>query len=110
MRMLIVGYCFGIRSERQLCARSSSIWHIAGFAVLASTATSISVLDDAAFGAAGPREPTSISPTDPSARYTAASDTPASTPVPTPIFVDQKNAVFMDLRRRRRPPGRSRSR
>jgi hypothetical protein len=37
----------------------------------------LSVLDDAAFGAATPTEPKSISPTDPAARYTAAADTPA---------------------------------
>jgi hypothetical protein len=34
-------------------------------------------MDDAVFGAATPKEPTSISPTDPAARYTAAADTPA---------------------------------
>jgi hypothetical protein len=44
----------------------------------------LSVLDDSAFGAATPKEPTSISPTHPAARYTAASDTP-STPIPTTI-------------------------
>jgi hypothetical protein len=37
----------------------------------------LSVLDAAAFGAATPKEPTSISPTDPATRYTAAADTPA---------------------------------
>jgi Transposase domain (DUF772) len=35
----------------------------------------LSVLDDAAFGAAKPTEPKSILPTDPAARYTAAADT-----------------------------------
>jgi transposase len=152
MRMLIVGYCFGIRSERRLCdevhlnlayrwfcrlgldsdvpdhstfsknrhgrfresdllrklfetvvARCIKEGVVGGeaFAVDASmiaadacrrrgvakvedldptssraVAEYPSVLDDAAFGAATPKEPTSISPTDPAARYTAASDTP----------------------------------
>ena len=31
IRMLIVGYCFGIRSERRLATRSTSIWPTAGF-------------------------------------------------------------------------------
>jgi hypothetical protein len=31
IRMLIVGYCMGIRSERRLCERFISIWPIAGF-------------------------------------------------------------------------------
>jgi hypothetical protein len=32
IRMLIVGYCFGVRSERRLCEEVHSIWPIAGFA------------------------------------------------------------------------------
>ena len=32
IRMLIVGYCFGLRSERRLRRKSSCIWHIAGSA------------------------------------------------------------------------------
>ena len=40
MRMLIVGYCFGIRSERRLCERSTSIWPIAGSVDWGSTAMS----------------------------------------------------------------------
>ena len=39
MRMLIVGYCFGIRSERRCAKRSTSIWLIAGSVVWGSTAT-----------------------------------------------------------------------
>jgi hypothetical protein len=31
MRMLIVGYCFGIRSERRLCEEVHLNWPIAGF-------------------------------------------------------------------------------
>jgi transposase len=26
IRMLIIGYCFGVRSERRLCEESTSIW------------------------------------------------------------------------------------
>src|SRR3974377_862366 len=153
IRMLLVGYCFGIRSERRLCEevhlnlayrwfcrlgldggvpdhstfsknrhgrfRESDLFRklfetvvarcikerIVGgeaFGVDASmimadacrrrgvakvedldptssraVAEYLSVLDDAAFGAATPKEPTSISPTDPAARYTAAAATPA---------------------------------
>jgi len=173
MRMLIVGYCFGIRSERRLCAevhlnlayrwfcrlgldggvpdhstfsknrhgrfRESDLFRklfetvvarcikerIVGgeaFGVDASVivadanrrrgvakvedldpalsravAEYLSVLDDAAFGAATPKEPTSISPTDPAARYTAASDTPAFFAYSNNYLVDLKNAVIMDV-------------
>ena len=173
MRMLIVGYCFGIRSERRLCdevhlnlayrwfcrlgldgdvpdhstfsknrhgrfresdllrklfetvvARCIKEGVVGGeaFAVDASmivadacrrrgvakvedldptssraVAEYLSVLDDAAFGAATPKEPTSISPTDPAARYTAASDTPAFYAYSDNYLVDLKNAVIMDV-------------
>jgi transposase len=148
MRMLIVGYCFGIRSERRLCEevhlnlayrwfcrldldgdvpdhstfsknrhgrfresdllrklfetvvarcikegvvggeafavdasmivadahRRRSVAKVEDLDPTSSRAVSeyLSVLDDAAFGAATPVEPKSISPTDPAARYTAA--------------------------------------
>ena len=173
MRMLIVGYCLGIRSERRLCEevhlnlayrwfcrlgldgdvpdhstfsknrhgrfRESDLFRklfetvvarcikerIVGaeaFAVDASmvvadanrrrgfakvedldptssraVAEYLSVLDDAAFKAATPKEPTSISPTDPAARYTAASDTPAFFAHSDNDLVDLKNAVIMDV-------------
>src|SRR6187401_2866371 len=32
IRMLLVGYCFGIRSERRLCEECISIWPIGGSA------------------------------------------------------------------------------
>jgi len=173
MRMLIVGYCFGVRSERRLCAevhlnlayrwfcrlgldgevpdhstfsknrhgrfRESDLLRklfetvvarcikerIVGgeaFAVDASmimadacrrggvakvedldptssraVAEYLSVLDDAAFGAATPKEPTSISPTDPAARYTVAADTPTFYAYADNYLVDLKNAVIMDV-------------
>jgi hypothetical protein len=173
MRMLIVGYCFGIRSERRLCDevhlnlayrwfcrlgldgdvpdhstfsknrhgrfRESDLFRklfetvvarcmregIVGgeaFGVDASmivadanrrrgvakaedldptssraVAEYLSVLDDAAFGAATPTEPKSISPTDPAARYTAAADTPAFYAYADNYLVDLKNAVIMDV-------------
>ena len=40
IRMLIVGYAFGIRSERRLCGRSILIWPIAGSVGWGSTVTS----------------------------------------------------------------------
>jgi Transposase domain (DUF772) len=40
MRMLIVGYCFGIRSERRLCEKVHPIWPIAGSVDWGSMATS----------------------------------------------------------------------
>jgi transposase len=173
IRMLIVGYCFGIRSERRLCDevhlnlayrwfcrlgldgdvpdhstfsknrhgrfRESDLFRklfetvvarcmkegiVAGeaFAVDASmivadayrrrgvakvedldptssraVAEYLSVLDDAAFGAATPTEPKSISPTDPAARYTAAADTPAVYAYSDNYLVDLKHAVIMDV-------------
>jgi transposase len=173
MRMLIVGYCFGIRSERRLCdevhlnlayrwfcrlgldggvpdhstfsknrhgrfresdllrklfetvvARCMKEGIVGGeaFAVDASmivadayrrrgvakvedldptssraVAEYLSVLDDAAFGAATSKEPTPISPTDPAARYTAAADTPAFYAYADNDLVDLKNAVIMDV-------------
>jgi hypothetical protein len=57
----------------------------------------LSVRDDAAFGAATPKAPTSISPTDPAARYTAASDTPALYAYSDNYLVDLKHAVIMDV-------------
>jgi len=57
----------------------------------------LSVLDDAAFGAATPKPPTSISPTDPAARYTAAADTPAFYAYADNYLVDLKNAVIVDV-------------
>src|SRR5271169_3643337 len=173
IRMLIVGYCFGIRSERRLCEevhlnlayrwfcrlgldgdvpdhstfsknrhgrfRESDLfrklfetvvarWMAEGlvggeaFAVDASmivadayrrrgvakvgdldptsnraVAEYLSVLDDAAFGAATPTEPKSISPTDPAARYTAAADTPAVYAYSDNYLIDLKHAVIMDV-------------
>jgi transposase len=173
MRMLIVGYCFGIRSERRLCDevhlnlayrrfcrlgldgdvpdhstfsknrhgrfRESDLFRklfetvvsrcikerIVGgeaFGVDASMIVAdanrrrgvarvedldptssravteyLAVLDDTAFGAATPKEPTSISPTDPAARYTAASDTPAFFAYSNNYLVDLKSAVVMDV-------------
>src|ERR1700728_1955752 len=39
IRMLLVGYCCGIRAERRLCEESTSTWPTGGFAAWASTAT-----------------------------------------------------------------------
>jgi hypothetical protein len=57
----------------------------------------LSVLDDAAFGAATPTEAKSISPTDPVARYTAAADTPAVYAYSDNYLVDLKHVAIMDV-------------
>src|SRR6516164_8074899 len=62
-----------------------------------AVAEHLSVLDDAAFGAATPKEPKSISPTDPAARYTAAADMPAFYAYSDNYLVDLKNAMIMDV-------------
>src|SRR5580704_9034291 len=40
IRMLIIGYCFGIRSERRLCEEVHLNWHTGGSAGSGSTAMS----------------------------------------------------------------------
>lgn len=173
MRMLIVGYCFGVRSERRLCEevhlnlayrwfcrlgldddvpdhstfsknrhgrfRESNLFRklfetvvarcmkerlVGGeaFAVDASmivadahrrrsvpkvedldptssraVAEYLSVLDDAAFGAATPVEPKALSPVDPAARYTAAAEGPAVYAYSDNYLIDVKHAVIMDV-------------
>ena len=173
MRMLIVGYCFGIRSERRLCeevhlnlayrwfcrlgldgdvpdhstfsknrhgrfresdllrklfetvvARCMKEGIVSGeaFAVDASiivadahrrrgvakiedldptsnraVAEYLSVLDDAAFGGATPVEPKTISPTDPTARYTASANSVAGYAYSDNYLIDLKHAVIMDV-------------
>jgi radical SAM protein with 4Fe4S-binding SPASM domain len=173
IRMLLVGYCFGIRSERRLCDevhlnlayrwfcrlgldgdvpdhstfsknrhgrfRDSDLLRQVfetvvarcmteglvggeGFAVDASmivadahrqrgvassdeldpasnraVAEYLAVLDDAAFGGATPVEPKFVSPTDPAARWTAASGGPAVYAYADNYLIDLKNAVIMDV-------------
>jgi IS5 family transposase len=171
--MLIVGYCFGIRSERRLCDevhlnlayrwfcqlgldgdvpdhstfsknrhgrfRDSDLLRQVfesvvarcmaeglvggeGFAVDASVIAAdahrqrgvagagdlnptsnravteyLAVLDDAAFGGATPVEPKFISPTDPAARWTAASGGPAFYAYADNYLIDLKHAVIIDV-------------
>ncbi len=173
IRMLLVGYCYGIRSERRLCdevhlnmayrwfcrlgldgdvpdhstfsknrhgrfrdsdllrqlfetvvARCMAEGLVGGeaFAVDASIVVAdahrqrgvaqageldpasnravseyLSVLDDAAFGGATPVEPKFISPTDPAARWTAASGGPAVYAYADNYLIDLKHAVIMDV-------------
>ena len=173
IRMLIVGYCFGIRSERRLCdevhlnlgyrwfcrlsldaavpdhstfskARhgrfrdADLLRHVfetvvrrcmaeglvggEGFAVDGSlvaadvckqnrdaqaaepkpdpsraVAEYLSVLDDAAFGAATPVKPKYVSPVDPAARWTAASRGPAVFAYTDNYLIDLKCAIIMDV-------------
>jgi transposase len=173
IRMLIVGYCFGIRSERRLCDevhlnlayrwfcrlgldgdvpdhstfsknrhgrfRDSDLLRRVfesvvarcmaeglvggeGFAVDASVIAAdahrqrgvagagelnptsnravteyLAVLDDAAFGGATPVEPKFVSPTDPAARWTAASGGPAFYAYADNYLIDLKHAVIIDV-------------
>jgi transposase len=173
LRMLIVGYCFGVRSERRLCDeihlnlayrwfcrlglegnvpdhstfsknrhgrfRDSDLLRQVfesvvarcmeeglvggeGFAVDASVIAAdahrqrgvagtsdlnstsnravmeyLAVLNDAAFGGATPVEPKFVSPTDPAARWTAASGGPAFYAYADNYLIDLKHAVIMDV-------------
>jgi transposase len=173
IRMLLVGYCFGVRSERRLCdevhlnlayrwfcrlsldstvpdhstfsknrhgrfrdsdllrqvfetvvARCMAEGLVSGegFAVDASMIAAdahrqrgvagtcdlnptsnravkeyLAVLDDAAFGGATPVEPKFVSPTDPAARWTAASGGPAFYAYADNYLIDLKHAVIMDV-------------
>src|ERR1700726_450011 len=173
IRMLLVGYCYGIRSERRLCdevhlnlaylwfcrlgldgdvpdhstfsknrhgrfrdsdllrqvfetvvARCMTEGLVGGeaFAVDASMVVAdahrqrgvtgtgaldpnsnravteyLAVLNDAAFGGATPVEPKFVSPTDPAARWTAASGGPAFYAYADNYLIDLKHAVIMDV-------------
>ena len=57
----------------------------------------LAVLDDAAFGGATPVEPKFVSPTDPAARWTAASGGPAVYAYADNYLIDLKHAVIMDV-------------
>src|SRR5450432_2543898 len=57
----------------------------------------LAVLDDAAFGGATPVEPKFISPTDPAARWTAASGGPAFYAYADNYLIDLKHAVILDV-------------
>ena len=57
----------------------------------------LAVLDDAAFGGATPVEPKFVSPTDPAARWTAASGGPAVYAYANNYLIDLKHAVIMDV-------------
>jgi hypothetical protein len=93
IRMLLVGYCFGIRSEQG----------IEGEKGLPSQATSraieeyLAVLDDAAFGAATEIVPKFISPADPAARWTAAHGGQAFFAYSTNYLIDVENAIIVDV-------------
>jgi hypothetical protein len=57
----------------------------------------LAVLNDAAFGGATPVEPKFVSPTDPAARWTAASGGPAFYAYADNYLIDLKHAVIMDV-------------
>lgn len=60
----------------------------------------LSVLDDAAFGAAPPVEPNVISPGDPAARYTATAEGPAVFAYSDNYLVDVNHVVIIDVETR----------
>ena len=53
IRMLLVGYCFGIRSERRLCQESNCIWRTGGSANSISTMRSRTIPRSRPTGLAG---------------------------------------------------------
>ena len=57
----------------------------------------LSVLDDAAFGAATSTVPSRVSPTDPASRYTSAHGGQAQFCYATNYLIDVKNAVIVDV-------------
>jgi hypothetical protein len=56
----------------------------------------LAVLDDAAFGGATPVEPKLVSPTDPAARWTAATGGPAVYANADNYLIELKHTVIMD--------------
>jgi Transposase domain (DUF772) len=79
IRMLLLGYCFGIRSERRLCEEV----HQGG-------------LRGAAFGAATPVKPKAISPSERAARLTSANGDRPFFAYSTNYLVDLDHAIIVD--------------
>ncbi|WP_374660985.1 transposase [Phenylobacterium sp.] len=111
IRMLLVGYCFGIRSERRLCeevhlnlkADANRQRCVPGTQGLPPEAASraideyLAALDDAAFGAATPVTPKFISPADPASRWTGANKGLAFFAYCTNYLIDLDHAVIVDV-------------
>jgi transposase len=75
--------------------------------VTRATREYLDTLDDAAFGAATPVQPKTLSPSDPAARFTNANRDRAFFAYSTNYLVDLKNAVIVDVRGDGTdPPGR----
>jgi transposase len=66
-------------------------------AVTRATQEYLDTLDDAAFGAATPVEPKTLSPSDPAARFTGANGDRAFFAYSTNYLVDLDNAVIVDV-------------
>lgn len=66
-------------------------------AVSRATQEYLDTLDDAAFGAATPVEPKTLSPSDPAARFTAANGDRAFFAYSTNYLVDLDNAIIVDV-------------
>src|SRR6202790_3438631 len=122
IRMLIVGYCSGIRSARRRCIEEGLVGG-EGFAVDASLIQAdasdrtrvegaaglppdavgraveeyLAVLDDAAFGAASEVTPKFVAPSDPATRWTAAHRGPAFFAYSANYLIDADNAIIVDV-------------
>jgi len=76
--------------------------------VTRATREYLDTLDDAAFGAATPVKPKSLSPCDPAARLTAATGDRAFFAYSTNYLVDLENAFQLSMSRRPRQSARPR--
>jgi IS5 family transposase len=74
-------------------------WHIGNIPADAPRAVKdyLATLDDAAFGAASPKQPKFISPSDPAAQWTGALRGPAFFAYATNYLIDTDNAIIVDV-------------
>jgi transposase len=82
-------------ANRQRCGKGED--GLSADATSRAVAEYLTVLDDAAFGAATPVVPKYLSPADPAARYTSAHGGQAQFCYATNYLIDVENAVIMDV-------------
>jgi transposase len=82
-------------ANRQRCGKGED--GLSAVATSRAVAEYLTVLDDAAFGAATPVAPKYLSPADPAARYTCAHGGQAQFCYATNYLIDVENAVIMDV-------------
>ncbi len=82
-------------ANRQRCGKGEN--DLPAEATSRAVAEYLTVLDDAAFGAATPVVPKYLSPADPAARYTSAHGGQAQFCYATNYLIDVENAVIMDV-------------